>query len=58
MFPKIYILYILFTYYVYQNLSTMLDKGMRKNLKKKRRDEEIRKRKISEMGALSVRQKK
>ena len=33
MFPKIYILYILFTYYVYQNFSTMLDKDPQKKKK-------------------------
>ena len=27
--------------YVYNSFSTMLDKGQRKNIKKKRRDEEI-----------------
>ena len=57
MFSKIYILYILFTY---KSFYTMLDKDMRKNIKKKkkRRDEEIGKHELSEMGALSMRWKK
>ena len=40
MFSKIYILYILFTY---KSFSTMLDKDMRKNIKKKKKKEEMKK---------------
>ena len=36
----------------------MLDKGLRKNIKKKRRDGEIGKHKPLEMGALNMKQKK
>ena len=32
----------------------MLDKGLRKNIKKKRRDGKIRKHKLNEIGALSM----
>ena len=52
MFSKIYILYILFTY-VYKSFSTMLDKGLRKFIQKKR-DGEIGKHKLNEMGAVSM----
>ena len=44
--------------YVYKNFSTVLDKGLRKNIKRKRRDEEIRKHKLNEMGTLNMKQKK
>ena len=37
MFSKIYILYI--TIYVYKSFSTTLDKGLRKNIKKKKKEE-------------------
>ena len=41
--------------YVYRSFSTMLDKGLRKNIKKKkRRDGEIGKHKLNEMGALNM----
>ena len=36
----------------------MLDKGLTKNIKKKRRDREIGKHKLNEMGALNIKQKK
>ena len=54
MFSKIYILYI--TIYVYKSFSTTLDKGLRKNIKKKkiRRDGEIGEHKLNEMGALNM----
>ena len=39
--------------YVYKSFSTVLDKGLRKNIKKKR-DGEIGKRKLNEMGALNM----
>ena len=42
MCSKIHILYILFTY-VYKSFSTMLDKDMRKNIKKKKKKEEMKK---------------
>ena len=42
--------------YLYKEFSTMLDKGLRKNIKKKknRRDGEIGKHKLNEMGALNM----
>ena len=41
--------------YVYENCSTMLDKSLRKGHKKKsRRDGEIWKQKLNEMGALNM----
>ena len=46
--------------YIYEcrSFSTMLDKGLRKNIKKKkRRDGEIGKHKLNEMGALNMKQK-
>ena len=55
MFSKIYILYI--TIYVYKSFSTTLDKGLSKNIKKKR-DGEIGEHKLNEMGALNMKQKK
>jgi len=39
--------------YVYKSFSTILDKGLRKNIKKKR-DGEIGKHKLNEMGALNM----
>ena len=53
MFSKLYILYTLYIY-IYKIFSTMLDKGLRKNIKKKRRDGKIRKHKLNEIGALSM----
>ena len=35
----------------------MIDKGLRKNIKEKRRDGEIGKHKLNEMGALTMKQK-
>ena len=48
--------YICHTYYlcVYISFSTMLDKGLRKNIKKKEKDGEIGKHKLNEMGGLNV----
>ena len=43
--------------YVYKNFSTMLDKGLRKNIKEKR-DREIGKHKLNEMGALNMKYKR
>ena len=43
--------------YVYKNFSTVLDKGLRKNIKRKRSDEEIRKHKLNEMETLNMKQK-
>ena len=37
MFSKIYILYIII--YVYKSFSTTLDKGLSKNIKKKKKEE-------------------
>ena len=37
---------------------TTLDKGLRKNSKKKKRDGEIGEHKLNEMGALNMKQKK
>ena len=45
---------IIYTY-VYKSFSTILDKGLRNNIKK---DGEIGKHKINEMGALNVKFKK
>ena len=45
------------TIYVYKSFSTTLDKGLRKNIKKKR-DGEIGRHKLNEMGALTMKQKK
>ena len=44
--------------YAYKSFSTTLDKGLRKNIKKKKRDEEIGKYKLNEMGALIIELKK
>ena len=44
---------------VYKSLSTMLDKALRKNKKKKKiKDGEIGKHKLNERGALNMTQKK
>ena len=58
-FPN-YILYILFVCIcVYKSFSTTLDKGLGKNIKKKkRRYGEIGKHKLNEMGALNMKFKK
>ena len=45
-FSKIYIIHISYTY-VYKSFSTMLDKVFRKNIKRKRRDGEIGKYKLT-----------
>jgi len=48
-------MYIIHIYiYVYESFSTTLDKGLRKNIKRKRRDGEIREHKLNEMGALNI----
>ena len=52
----LYILYIYIHIYVYKSFSTILDKGLRKNNNKKR-DREIRKHKLNEMGALTMNRK-
>ena len=39
---------------VYKGFSTMFDKGLRKNIKEKKREGEIREHKLSEMGALNM----
>ena len=41
-----------------KSFSATLDKGLRKNIKKKRRDGEIGEQKLNEMGALNMKQKK
>ena len=46
------------TIYVYKSFSTTLDKGLRKKIKKKRRDGEIKEHKLNTMGALNMKQKK
>ena len=56
-FSKIYIIHTIFIY-VYKSFSAMLDKDLRKNIKKKRRDGEIGKHKLNEMGAQNMNQKK
>ena len=49
-------MYMLFIYlYVYKSFSTMLDKVLRKNIKKRGR--EIGKHKLNEIGALNMKQK-
>ena len=48
-----YILHSIYIY-VYKSFSTMLDKGLRKNIKWKRRDGEIGKYKLNEMGVLNM----
>ena len=45
---------MLFILYVYKSFSTTLDKGLRKYLKKKRRDEEIGEQKLNEIEALHI----
>ena len=40
--------------YIHKRFSTLLDKGLRKNINKKRRDGEIRTHKLNEMGALNM----
>ena len=42
--------------YVYKSFSTTLDKGLRNNIKN-RRDREIGKHKLNEMGTLNMKQK-
>ena len=44
--------------YAYRNFSTTLDKGLRKNIKKKRRDGEIGEYKVNEMEAMNIKYKK
>ena len=56
MFSKIYIIHTIYIY-IHKSFSTMLDKGLRKNIKKKR-DGEIGKHKLNEMVALSMKKKK
>jgi len=53
LFSKIYIIHISYTY-VYKSFSTMLDKVLTKNIKRKRRDGEIGKNKLNEMGELNM----
>ena len=55
-FLNVYIINALYTY-VYKSFYTMLDKGLRKNIKEKR-DREIGKHKLSEMGALNMKYKR
>ena len=43
---------------VYESFSTALDKGLRKNIKKKKKDGEIGEHTLNEMGALNMKQKK
>ena len=54
-FLKYITLYILYIYYTqtHTSFSTTLDKGLRKNIKKKKTDE-IGKYKLNEMGALNM----
>ena len=40
--------------YVYKSFSTVLDKGLRKNIKNKKSDGDIVKYKLNEMGALNM----
>ena len=56
MFSKIYIYTYLYVY-VYKSFSTTLDKGLRKNIKKKQGEMEkleIGEHKLNEMGALNM----
>ena len=58
MFSKIYLLSYIYYIYIYtKGLPTMLDKGLRKNIKKKRRDGAVGN-KLNEMGKLNMKQKK
>ena len=52
MFYKIYIIQTVYIY-IHKSFSTMLDKGLRKNIKKKR-DGEIGNHKLNEMEAFNV----
>ena len=54
MFPKIYMLYIYYYMYTKAFLLCLIDKGLRKNIKKKVRNREIGKHKLNEMGALKL----
>ena len=47
-----FIFYKIYYIYVYKSFSAMLDKGLRKNIKKI--DGEIGKHKLNEMGALNI----
>ena len=52
-------IYIIHCIYVYKSFSTTFDKGLRKNNNNnKKRDGEIGKQKLNEMGALNMKQKK
>ena len=53
MFLKIYVTHIIYVY-VYKSFCTILDKGLRKNVKKKRQDEKIGKHKLNEMGTVNM----
>ena len=44
--------------YIHKRFSTLLDKGLRKNINKKRRDGKIGKHKLNEMKALNRKYKK
>ena len=56
MFSKICIIHIYIYIYVYKRFSTILDKGLRNNILKKR--EEMEKlENINEMGALNMKEK-
>ena len=57
MFLKIYVTHIIYVY-VYKSFCTILDKGLRKNVKKKRQDEKIGKHKLNEMGTVNMKQSK
>ena len=54
MFSKIYIIHTVYIY-IHKSFSTMLDKGLRKNIKNKRNDGKFVKYKLNEMGALNRR---
>ena len=49
-------IYIIPTIYIYEykNFSTTLDKGLRKNIKNKKRDGEIGEYKVNEMEAMNI----
>ena len=54
MFLKIYVIHTIYIY-VYKSFCTTLDKGLRKNVKKKKRqDEKIGKHKLNEMGTVNM----
>ena len=56
MSSKIYIIHMI-CICINKNLSTLLDKCLRKNIKKKKRDGKVGKHRLNEMGALNMKLK-